>query len=550
MKNTLFKNVHSFKLIITIVCILFLDSNCLSAQSLVKDIRPGSQSSSPTHFCKINNQLFFIANNGVNGFELWKSDGTDAGTQMIKDINLGTDDCNLTAITNLNGIAIFSSNNGANGIELWRSDGTEQGTYMIKDIRPWFTGSDINQMITIGNTVYFDADDGTNGKELWKTDGTTMGTLMVKDIAPGFFASTPSYFQNLNGKLIFVANNTFGNEAWVSDGTEAGTFMLADITNANKPFGIYSTPFFTRVGNIAYFAPHKNIFTDMFELWKTDGTSQGTILVSEIKFSTVPSTNKFAALNNKLIFCASSDQQGDEIWVSNGTRAGTTLLKNIRPGSYGSYTKDLTVLNNHIYFSANDGTNYSELWRTDGTPNGTYMVKDIHIGLSSEIKSLYTYNNKLYFKATDGTGVKAWRSDGTKLGTVYAWPNRNIIHEVTDTNGDTIIATVNNTLFFRNNTGDIELWKYNDPLLTSISSIKHNDIEIYPNPARNLFTVNTSEFESGNIKIIDLNGRVILTENINQRDNIQFDLALANGVYIIELENQSMIARKKLIVNN
>ena len=101
----------------------------------------GSSASSPTNLTNVNGTLYFKANDGVNGIELWKSDGTAAGTVMVKDIYAGASSSSPTNLTNVNGQLIFSADNGVNGTELWKSDGTEAGTTLWLDIDPGAAGS-------------------------------------------------------------------------------------------------------------------------------------------------------------------------------------------------------------------------------------------------------------------------------------------------------------------------------------------------------------------------------------------------------------------------
>src|SRR5688572_7957493 len=109
--------------------------------ALIKDINPGSATSSISYLTNVNNTLFFAANNGTNGMELWKSNGTDAGTVIVKDIMSGIGSSSIGYLTNVNGILFFVANNGSNGTELWKSDGTDAGTVMVKDIRSGSMGS-------------------------------------------------------------------------------------------------------------------------------------------------------------------------------------------------------------------------------------------------------------------------------------------------------------------------------------------------------------------------------------------------------------------------
>src|SRR5205085_1636932 len=115
-----------------------------------------------------------------------------------KDIAVGSSGSFPSNLTNVNGTAYFTADDGVNGNELWKSDGTASGTVLVKDIAVGNSGSFPSNLTNVNGTVYFTADgDGVNGPELWKSDGTPGGTALVKDIAPGVFAN-PSDLTNVN----------------------------------------------------------------------------------------------------------------------------------------------------------------------------------------------------------------------------------------------------------------------------------------------------------------------------------------------------------------
>src|SRR5262249_19930171 len=153
-----------------------------------------------------------------------------------------------------NGTLFFTAFDPVNGQELWKSDGTTAGTALVKDIRPGsmsaFVDSDeypFNPFLTaVGGTLFFTADDGTSGAELWKRDGTAAGTVLVKAIVPGGGSSGPQRLTNVSGTLYFMAwTAEAGYELWKSDGTAAGTILVKDI----RPGNIGSLPFgLTNVG--------------------------------------------------------------------------------------------------------------------------------------------------------------------------------------------------------------------------------------------------------------------------------------------------------------
>lgn len=192
---------------------------------LVKNIWPGTtrvdyydtghgiaepNSSNPRNFTNVNGTLFFTANDGTHGEEVWKSDGKSSGTVLVKDINIYPGDPSWTVggLTNVNGTLYFVAYDGmTNG--LWKSDGTAAGTVLVKGISVW------GFLTPAGSTLFFSANDGVNGFELWKSDGTAAGTVLVKDINPGSASSAPASLTVSGGHLFFTADDGMhGRELW------------------------------------------------------------------------------------------------------------------------------------------------------------------------------------------------------------------------------------------------------------------------------------------------------------------------------------------------
>jgi ELWxxDGT repeat protein len=386
---------------------------------MLKDIN-GGDSSSPHHLTAVGNTLYFIANDGTNGEELWKSDGTTNGTVMVKDIKSGSGDgfteslfhsYDLTAVGNT---IYFRADDGTNGEELWKSDGTAAGTEMVNDINSG-SGSSIPAYLTaIGNTLYFRADDGTNGHELWKSDGTASGTVMVKDINGGT-GNIPYHLTAVGNTLYFSADDsTNGSELWKSDGTAAGTVMVKDINSGSGTSFPYDL---TAVGNILYFQADDS--TNGYELWKSDGTAAGTVMVKDIG-SGNSRISTLTAVGNTLYFSADDGHNGSELWKSDGTAAGTVMVKNVNEGSRSSYPSILTAVGNTLYFSANEGIHGQELWKSDGTETGTVLVSG---GITTGgWESLTTAGgNTFYFVGYDGTnGYELWTNLGVYTEVIYS----------------------------------------------------------------------------------------------------------------------------------
>ena len=140
----------------------------------------------------------------------------------------------------------------------------------------------------------------------------------------------------------------------------------------------------TVVGNALYF--DANDRNNRNELWKSDGTASGTVMVKDIApiGTSASSPQYLIGIGNTLYFQATDGTNGIELWKSDGTASGTVMVQDINSGGSGSSPKYLTVVDNTLYFQATDGTNGNELWKSDGTASGTVMVQDIHSSAASD----------------------------------------------------------------------------------------------------------------------------------------------------------------------
>jgi ELWxxDGT repeat protein len=437
--------------------------------SLVKDIysEVASALDETTAGAIVGSTYFFPANDGINGRELWKSDGTEAGTVLVKDIRTGSSSSSPGRLTAVGNILYFTAYDNVNGRELWKSDGTEAGTVLVKDIR---TGRDeeedepldgnLDELIAVGSTLYFSANDGTHGDELWKSNGTSETTVRVKDIYTGDCGGSPcsgnpDNMSAVGNTLYFTANTLLeGDELWKSDGTEAGTVLVMDIRLGSS--GIDPNKL-TAVGNTLYFSANT---ASGRELWKSSGTSETTVRVKDI------SPSNLTAVGNTLFFTAHEDVNGTELWKSSGTSETTVRVKDIATGDCGgspcsSEPGYLTSVGNTLYFSAFEEVNGGELWKSDGTEVGTVIVKDIWVGSDngSYPRNLTAVGSTLYFSADDGTNRRElWKSDGTGVGT-------SMVENINPTPGSgshpMFFSASDSTLFFRADDGTvgIELWK-------------------------------------------------------------------------------------------
>jgi ELWxxDGT repeat protein len=414
-----------------------LEPRALLAAFVVKDIGPGIRTAQPFYLTVAGDTVFFVAEDGRTGRELYKTDGTAAGTGMVKEIRPGSLQPNIRSLTALNGAVLFGAEDGVHGGELWRSDGTAAGTSMLAELAPgpggswpdeftaagplvyfvgaWDVGGQYTYFLyrtdgtaagtrpvlslprfqstvpfrafagTPGGRLYFAAGTADAGLELWTSDGTPEGTRLVKDIWPGPGgsgpgSSDPSLLATFGERCFFRADNgVSGIEPWVSDGTEAGTFLLKDI----RPGPSWSLP----LAPLAF--KGKMFFGAGTELWSTDGTAAGTARVSDTR-PQGGSVSLLGAAGDTLFVRAQ-----DILYRTDGI-APATLLKDVAmvgPAAVG----------NMLYFMGYlfQDPHGSELWRSDGTPEGTVLVQDCFPGPQGSGPDFLTAANRgLYFTAT------------------------------------------------------------------------------------------------------------------------------------------------------
>ena len=377
---------------------------------VVKDIVPGPGTSDPEDIVSTAPRTtFFRAWDKKHGEELWKTDGTEKGTKLIKDINpdlppgarCDQGDCGIPkgwshpdTVTVMGKQVFFAADDGKHGVELWKSDGTEKGTTLVKDINTVKGNSnpndkgdaltrsaEVEKLFVVGKTLYFRASDGKHGVELWKSDGTNKGTRLVKDINPA--APAPintackdrkscvgsSWVDDITvvgktaaGRRIYftATDGKHGLELWKSDGTRKGTKLVRSInpTSAREASDISNLVALRRR---IYFSANDG--KHGVELWKSDGTRSGTTLVKDINPGKADSDpDSLTAFKGRLLFSADDGVHGYEMWRSNGTKANTGLLINLEPGAGGSEPGELTISGPLLYFAASTPSAGEELW--------------------------------------------------------------------------------------------------------------------------------------------------------------------------------------------
>jgi ELWxxDGT repeat protein len=301
------------------MCIFFLII-CGAAQSqptMISNISTGSK-----NFIAIDGALYYSV-----GGDLYKATPSTAPVVVS---NTGE---NIIAIYNIRlGNYFFFVTQTSSGRSLWRSDGTSANTAMIT------VATQITPLLVYQSELYVRINAAATGTELWKVN-SSFNASIVKDINPGAASGYIGYDSTSiavhNGFLYFIANAGSGQDIWRSNGTTAGTVLAADIDDTE----VYNPSDFS--GMTSY--------------------------------------------NNALYFTRNHEDQeyGDriaELWKSDGTTEGTSILVTYGGGNYWNYIKDFTVFKGKLYFFHGTGDPpYVWFSVTDGTASGTQHLELVTI---------------------------------------------------------------------------------------------------------------------------------------------------------------------------
>src|SRR5215203_3791269 len=390
--------------------------------------------------------------------------------------------------------------------------------FLVEDIYPGKTGSEPSNLVNFKGRLLFGANHPKFGEELWRSIGTRSGTRLVKDIDPGPLvikkmektetgSSAPDSVLRTKKWIYFQATTVkYGEELWKSDGTKSGTKLVKDIVPGpgdSGPEDIVST------------APRTTFFRAWDkhhgeELWKTDGTQRGTKLIKDINPDLPPGArcqqgdcgipkgwshpDTVTVMGKQVFFAADDGKHGVELWKSDGTEKGTTLVKDINTVRGNSNPNDkgdaltrsaevekLFVVGKTLYFRASDGKHGVELWKSDGTNKGTKLVKDINPAAPAPINTACkgrkscvgsswvdditvvgktAAGRRIYFTAIDGKhGLELWKSDGTRSGTKLV---KDINTGSADSDPDSLTAFKGRLLFSADDgVHGTEMWKSN-----------------------------------------------------------------------------------------
>lgn len=386
----------------------------------------------------VGDELFFAANSEFNNLELWKSDGTTTGTVLVKDIFPSSDrGSSLSELFAHNGILYFAADDGLNGVELWKSDGTESGTVLVKNIRTsqnFSSASSVpSDFFVYKGELFFSAIDNntSSGRVLWKTDGTSEGTHRSPELS--------QFFQNkvlVAGEHLYLL--TTSGKLWEYDGNtgERSEIEVDDL---------YFKGQLNNFNNELYFITSASQ-NDQVRVYKLNPTDDSLLMLAEFikpPFGSLDVT-LFIEMNGAIFFSVRTsyestlEQEIDELWKTDGTVDGTSVVKAFdwNKERNESFMENFIEFNDQLYFRAGRGGNYS-LWKSDGTEEGTMEVyADARIPATPPLVS----GEQLFFIGHNYIYI----SDGTTEGT-----KRFSETQPMDYTNQTAIREVNGEIYFK-----------------------------------------------------------------------------------------------------
>ena len=481
--------------------------------------RDSNGGSSPSDFVRFGDSLFFVADDGIYGRELWRID-RDGSVAMAGDFLSGPEGAEPNHLTPIDDGLYFLARSGVgtpgSRDVLWQTLGSASRSRPIvtSDVQVraqpgsaalWGAG-DVLLLITPSDTMgrepllmlnrsaaraisipidtipgtwggipegqemydtakgtcFFVAQDSVNSlRYLWRAGPESGDAVRLLENDPGF--GFPMVLKALGERLYLSASHAkLGVELWVSDGTDAGTLFLKDI----NPGEASSFPAqFQEMNGTVYFQADDGLHGK--ELWRTDGTGAGTWLVADINPGPASSAPyQLWSIGDLLLFAATTEAEGTELWRSDGTGDGTSLVLDIYPGSESSNLYAPAVLEHMLLFAAHHPQSGEELWRSDGTAEGTFLVRDIAPGPDiSEPFNLTPFGDAVYFSADDGDhGTELWRTDGTAAGTRLLADINAASHVAVSSNPAHLTACGENVFFVADDVvHGAELWRNHVP---------------------------------------------------------------------------------------
>lgn len=327
--------------------------------TIIKDVHPGSRYVNVYSAFSTGDKVFFLADDG-SSYGLWVTDGTESGT--IKLADTGYSAAQNTKYFKHGDKVIVSLNNNS----IWASDGTVDGTEKI------ITGNVYSYYMegtTTDDYFYFSLRGPNVYYQVYRSDGTLAGTEQI--------FQNPAYNQistvfSIGNDVFFTgySYDTYTTKIYRFNGTNSAATEIAELPSSISTSGSN--------GSVAYFL----LNTSPYTIWKTNGTNAGTTELGTLGYNDYYTGAKKGFAGDNFVLSIYTPDTGVELWGTDGTVAGTGLLKDIEPGPFSSLSSTPFIFEieafDKILFSAKTTKYGSEPWISDGTSAGTTLMEDVN----------------------------------------------------------------------------------------------------------------------------------------------------------------------------
>ena len=440
----------------------------------VADINSGSTGSDPGKGMSIvvGNVLYFGADDGSNGIELWAYNTSNTTTWLVEDIRPGSSSSNpgSNMMQVINGVLYFNAVDGSTGQELWKHDPSTGTTSRVYDLNSGSSGSSIGlrMSMVVGDVLYFSANDGSTGHELWAYNtSNSSNPWQVMDINSGSGSSDPgTYLENVVGDTLYFSalgvtsvGASNGIELWAHNTSNLTTWEVANINywyQQGYP-GMYLD---IVVGDTLYFSAKDG--TDGHELWAHNTSNESTWQVADIANGATdskPGDSMAILIGDTIYFDADDGNTGIELWAHDTSNHSTWQVADINSGASDSDVGEYmsVSIGNTLLFSAEDGTNGKELWAHDTLNGTTWMTSDMGLYTIPGYRMSIVAGDTLFFDdggsepyAYSTSNATTWRIADINSGSSASYP------------GWYMSALIGDTLYFDAEDGSTgkELWAF------------------------------------------------------------------------------------------
>lgn len=500
---------------------------------------------------KVGSEIFFFKyadSSGTWTIQLWKTNTSASGAALVKSLGMNSMPLN-GPLEVINNKLFFTTDS-----QIWVSDGTGSGTFVL-----YSSGSYC--FFQFNSKLYFSVyniNPALSG--MYVSDGTVSGTTLLKNFVTRGLGDDGVYnYVEFNNKIIFTAKRGKLNgtdvlymEIWSTDGTPGGFVRLDSLYGDGRRYAGGNGPennrsqYFRAYNGYLYFV-FINSTTVTDELWRTDGTVNGAAYFSV-------AAHPLIEYNGKLILAGGDSNTGTELYSSDGTPAGTTLVKDINtssPGFLGSNPSNFNITCHKLFFVAVDTginiTNRSRIWVTDGTTNGTILLTPAR-GAYAPLN--LQSNGVLYYAYTDNNNdsVKVFKIDTTTCSAAqvlsWAYSDYGRVSQIVQLNP--LFVNVSGGAATNGASG-----LYGLGLMTAtpeISSNNNNQLKLSPNPVSTQLAIQTeNEMMNASATVTDLLGRIILQEKLNPTQTVIHTSNLNSGIYLLQIDAEGERLMKKFV---